>query len=156
MPIFSSPVSHFHFFVPGFTSSHSTRDLGSSNCPIRFENAFAISRDRNGAVRSHTALEEPATSQVYKLRPKNRQKLCWLLSANMTCLFHLLKVRVELKIRISMNLVVSAVIIAVASVIVHAGSGKSRCFSLSYLLSTSSLSYLVKVLPKVKFIIKQC
>ena len=45
----------------------------------------------------------------------------------MECLLHLLKVCVALKIRISMNLVMPAVVIAVAFVIVHIGNEKSRC-----------------------------
>ena len=85
-------------------------------------------------------LEESATSPVYKLRP-NRQKLCWLLSADMTCLFHLLEVRIALNLCISMNLVEPGEIIAVAFVIVHAGSGKSRC------LSVLPFVYLFSILP---------
>ena len=55
-----------------------------------------------------------------------------------------------------MNLVVPAVTIAVASVIVHAGSGKSRCFPVLPFV------YLFSILPhesinvKVKFIFKHC
>ena len=82
---------------------NTTRDLGSFNCPIRFENVFMISRDRNGALWRVTALEESVTSQVYRLSPKQTEA-CWLLSLSMTCLFNLLKVRVALKIRISKNL----------------------------------------------------
>ena len=128
---------------------NTTRDLGSSNCPIRFENAFAISRDRNTAVRRVTALEESATSRVYKLRPKQPEAvLAFVLGSDASVSPP--KVCVPLKIRISMNLVVPAVIIVVATVVVHAGSGNSRCFS----LSTSSLSYRVKVNVKVNFIFK--
>ena len=94
---------------------NTTRDLGSSNCPIRFENAFAISRDCNTAVRR---LEE-STSRVYKLRPKQTEAvLAFVLGSDVSVSPP--KIRVPLKIRISMNLVVPAMIIAVATVVVHA------------------------------------
>ena len=53
--------------------------------------------------------------------------------------------RIALKICVSMNLVMPAEIIAVAFVIVYVSSGNLAA-SMSYLLSTSSLSYRVKVL----------
>ena len=52
---------------------NTTKDFGSSNCSIRFENALTLSRDCDGAVRSVTALEESATSPVYKLHPKQTE-----------------------------------------------------------------------------------
>ena len=123
---------------------NTTRDLGSYICPIRFENAFAISRDHNAAVRRVTELEESATSRVYKLCPKQTEAvLSFVLGSDMSV--SLPKVRIPLKIRISMNLVVPAVILAVPTVVVHTVSGKSRCFSVLP-LSTSTLSYCVKVL----------
>ena len=61
----------------------------------------------------------------------------------MACLLHLLKVRVALKIRISMNLVMSAVVIAVAFVIVYVGNEKSHCVTVLpfvYLFSILNMS----------------
>ena len=50
------------------------------------------------------------------------------------------------KVRVPLNFVMPAVIIAVVTVVVHAaGSGKFRCFSVLP-LPTSSLSYRVKIL----------
>ena len=60
------------------------------------------------------------------------------------------KVRVSLKIRISMNLVVPAVIIAVATVVVHAGSGMLLCLTFVYLFSLLPRE---SINVKVKFII---
>ena len=128
-------MSNFCFLPQYARSSQSTvnttRDLGSFNCPIRFENGLAISRDCKGAVqraRNSYSLLSLKFANFFQ----NRQKLCWLLSAGMTCLFHLLKVRIALKIRISINLVLPTMM---HFVIVHAGSGKSRCLPFVYLFS---------------------
>ena len=74
-------VDHLQYLTAGrrvWALTHSfrvntTRDLGSSNCPIRFKNMLTISRDRNRAVRRLTALEESATCPVYKLCPKQTE-----------------------------------------------------------------------------------
>ena len=117
---------------------NTTRDLGSSKCPIRFENAIAISRDRtNAAIRRVTA-QESATSRVDKLRTKQTEAmLAFVLGSDVSVS--------PPKVRVPLNFVMPAVIIAVATVVVHAGSGKFRCFSVSP-LPTSSLSYRVKIL----------
>ena len=58
---------------------NTTRDLGSSNWPIIFENTLAISRDCNEAVwrlsrpEIVTVLEESTISWVYKLCPKQTE-----------------------------------------------------------------------------------
>ena len=120
---------------------NTTRDLGSSNWPIRFENTLAISRDRNGAVwrlsrpEIVTVLEESTISWVYKLCPKQTEAvLAFVCRYDVSVSPPKGTHSAEDKY----NLVLPAMITAVAFVIiVHAGSGKSRCL----LLSTFSLSY---------------
>ena len=99
-----------------------------------------ISCDHNGAVwrlsrpEIATALEDSAISRVYKLHPKQTEAMLAFV-----CRYDVSvsPPKGTCSTENTHNLVLPAMITAVAFVIVDAGSGKSHCL----LLSTFSLSY---------------
>ena len=117
---------------------NTTRDLGSSNCPIRFENVLVISHDCNGAVlRSSlpeivTALDKSSISRFYKLCPKQTKAVLAFVCRYDVSLSPPKGTRSAENMY---NVVLPAMITAVAFVIVHAGSGKSRFLLFVYLFS---------------------